>query len=349
LIYRQGFCYYVVMSKLFNKAAVFTDVHWGLKSNSLQHNIDCTNFVNWFIETAKKKGCDVCFFLGDWNHHRASINIQTLQFGLRALERLNESFDQVFFIAGNHDLYYRDKRDIHSVEWAKHLSNVKIVDDFFQSGEVIIAPWLVEDDWKKLKNMSGKYLFGHFELPHFYMNSLVEMPDHGELQAEHMSSFEHVFSGHFHKRQVRKNITYIGNAFPHNYSDVNDDDRGMMILDWNGESEFLSWPDQPRFRVYKLSEILSDESLLQRDMHVRINLDIDVSYEESNFIREQLLPKYHLREMHLIPTKLDIEQDNTDYTNMKFESVDSIIQEQIQQLSDGQFDKKLLLDIYQNL
>ena len=41
------------MSNLFKKAAVFTDIHFGLKSNSLQHNQDCNNFVDWFITKAK--------------------------------------------------------------------------------------------------------------------------------------------------------------------------------------------------------------------------------------------------------------------------------------------------------
>ena len=38
------------MSNLFKKAAVFTDIHFGLKSNSIQHNRDCSDFVDWFIE-----------------------------------------------------------------------------------------------------------------------------------------------------------------------------------------------------------------------------------------------------------------------------------------------------------
>ena len=143
------------MSNLFKKAAVFTDIHFGLKSNSLQHNQDCANFVDWFITKAKAEGCETCFFLGDYNHHRASINIHTLQFGLQALEKLSAAFDRVFFIPGNHDLYYRDRRDIHSVEWAKHLPNLTIVNDFFTEGDVTIAPWLVQDDYKKLKKLSG--------------------------------------------------------------------------------------------------------------------------------------------------------------------------------------------------
>lgn len=338
------------MSNLFKKAAVFTDIHWGLRSNSVQHNIDCTNFVDWFISVAKKRNCDTCFFLGDWNHHRATINVQTMQFGLKALEKLNSSFDKVYFIPGNHDLYYKDKRDIHSIEWAKHLSNIEIINDFFERDSVIIAPWLIEQDWKTISSMSGKYLFGHFELPHFYMNAMVEMPDHGELQSDHLSNFEQVFSGHFHKRQHRKNITYIGNSFPHNYADAGDDARGMMILEWDSEPEFISWTDQPTFRVYDLSSILDDpDKLLLPGMNIRVNLDIDINYEESAYIKETLIPQYKLREMTLLPRKINLEQDDTNYANVHFESVDSIIVSQIEQLQQGSFDKQLLLDIYRNL
>lgn len=338
------------MANLFKRAAVFTDIHWGLKSNSIQHNTDCSNFVEWFIKEAKKNECETCFFLGDWNHHRATINIQTLQFGLRALERLNAEFEQVFFVVGNHDLYYKDKRDVHSVEWGRHLPRVHLINEFFEQDGVVITPWLVGDEWERLKTMQGRYLFGHFELPHFYMNAMVEMPDHGELKSEHLSKFERVFSGHFHKRQSRGNITYVGNAFPHNYSDAGDDERGMMILEWGSNPRFIAWPSQPRFRVYNLSTVLDNtDELLQPGMNVRINLDIDITYEESSYIRETLMPKYQLREMSLIPVKVDLGQDDTDYTNLQFESVDSIIISQIEQLQQGNFDRQLLLDIYRNL
>ncbi len=338
------------MTNLFKKAAFFTDIHFGLKSNSLQHNQDCEKFVDWFISHAKEQGCETCFFLGDYNHHRASINIQTMQYGLRALEKLNDNFDRVYFIPGNHDLYYRDRRDIHSVEWAKHLPNVEIINDWFITKDVVIAPWLVQDDWKRLQKLGGKYLFGHFELPRFYMNAMVEMPDHGELNDTHLVGFEKVFSGHFHKRQARSNVWYIGNAFPHNYADAGDDARGMMILEYGSEPEFHSWPDQPKYRVYKLSEVLDNpDGLLLKDSHVRVHLDIDISYEEANFIRETLIPKHTLREMALIPMKLD--QVSTDLAagELKFESVDQIIIDQISAIESEFYDKKVLLDIYRNL
>ena len=335
---------------LFKKAAIFTDIHFGLKSNSLQHNQDCSNFVDWFISKAKEEGCETCFFLGDWNHHRASINIHTLQFGLRALEKLSKNFDRVFFIPGNHDLYYRDRRDIHSVEWAKHLPNITIINDFFSEGDVSIIPWLVGDDYKKLKKLSGKYLFGHLELPYFYMNAMVEMPDHGEISEEHLTGFEKAFSGHFHKRQSRKNIWYIGNSFPHNYADAGDDARGMMVLEWGQDPVFHSWPNQPLFRIYKLSEVLENpKGLLLPDSHVRVHLDIDISYEEANYIRETLIPTHNLREMALIPIKTDIADQWQNTDGLKFESVDQIVLESINNIQSEFYDSKLLLEIYNNL
>jgi len=338
------------MSNLFKKAACFTDIHFGLKSNSLEHNQDCSDFVDWFIETAKTEGCETCIFLGDYNHHRASINIHTMQYGLRALEKLNNAFDHVYFIPGNHDLYYRDRRDIHSVEWARHLPNVTIVNDWFDQGDVVIAPWLVGDDYKKLAKLNGKYLFSHLELPHFYMNAMVEMPDVGEVNESHVHQFETVFSGHFHKRQARKNIWYIGNAFPHNYADAGDDQRGMMILEWGQDPVFKAWPKQPLFRVYKLSEILDNPAgLLLPRSNIRVHLDIDISYEEANFIKEELVPKHQLREMALIPMKLDQHQLDLAPGELKFESVDQIIMDQLSNIESQFYDQKLLLDIYKNL
>ena len=338
------------MSNLFKKAACFTDIHFGLKSNSLEHNQDCSDFVDWFIETAKKENCETCIFLGDYNHHRASINIHTMQYGLRALERLNDAFEHVYFIPGNHDLYYRDRRDIHSVEWAKHLPNVTIVNEWFNQGDVVIAPWLVGEDYKKLAKMSGKYLFSYLELPHFYMNAMVEMPDVGEINDDHVTGFEQVYSGHFHKRQARKNIWYMGNAFPHNYADAGDDARGMMILEWGQDPLFVSWPDQPVFRVYKLSDILENpDGLLLPRSNVRVHLDIDISYEEANYIKETLIPKHRLREMALIPMKLDQHQLDLAPGELKFESVDQIIIDQISNIESQFYDPKMLLEIYKNL
>ena len=334
----------------FKRAAVFTDIHFGLKSNSHLHNDDCLAFVDWVIKTAKERDCDTCIMMGDWHNNRASINIVTLNYSLRALEKLGKAFDRVLFIPGNHDLYYRDKRDVQSAEWAKHIPNIEIVNNFYNEDDIIIVPWLVGDEHKKIPKMSGKYMFGHFELPNFFMNAMVKMPDHGDIKSEHFGGIEHVFSGHFHKRQTQGNITYTGNAFPHNYADAGDDDRGLMILEWGGQPEFVSWPDQPSYRVYDLSQIIDHaDDILKPNMHVRVNLDIEISYEEANFIKDTFIGTHKLREITLMPRKNEHSEQDATAIQVEFKSVDQIVTNQITAIDSNQFDKKLLLDIYQNL
>ena len=338
------------MSNLFNKAALFTDIHFGLKSNSIQHNEDCLNFVKWATAKAREEGCETAFFLGDWHNNRASINILTLGYSLQALEHLNGNFNQVFFIPGNHDLYYRDKRDVQSVEWAKHLSNVTICNDWFSDGDVVIAPWLCGDDHKRIPKLKGRYMFGHFELPGYLMNAMVAMPEHGEVSRDHFGGFDHVFTGHFHKRQTQKNITYIGNCFPHNYADAGDDERGLTILEWGKDPEYHAWPDQPRYRVFQLSDVLQHtEQMLQPGMHVRVNLDVDISYEEATFIKETFINTYGLREITLIPAKVTELTEYQIQGNIEFESVDQIVYSQLSNIDSNQYNPNLLLDIYRNL
>jgi len=215
---------------------------------------------------------------------------------------------------------------------------------------VVIAPWLCADDHKRLHKLKGQYIFGHFELPGYLMNAMVAMPDHGEFRTDDLSHFGHVFSGHFHKRQTRKNVTYIGNAFPHNYADAGDDERGLTILEWGKEPEYHAWPDQPKYRVFNLSDIVTHtEKMLHPGMHVRVNLDVDISYEESSYIKEKFTSEYGLRELTIIPAKTT---DLTDYQiqgNIEFESVDQIVTGQLTNIESDKFNKALLLDIYQNL
>lgn len=334
---------------LFKKVACFTDIHFGLKSNSQVHNEDCEDFVDWYIATAKEQGCDVGMFMGDWHHNRNSLNITTMDYSLRALEKLGKAFDKFFFFPGNHDLYYKDKRDIHSVEFGKYIPGITVVHKPVTIDEVTMCPWLIGDEWKSIGKQGGKYIFGHFELPSFFMNAMVQMPDHGEIQLKDFQNYELGFSGHFHKRQRRDNMIYIGNAFPHNYSDNWDDERGMMILEWGGEPEYHTWPDQPTFRTVKLSQLIDEaDVIIKPKQHLRVSLDIDISYEEASFIKETFMADYDIRELTLIPEKKDVEI-STNIDIQAFESVDQIVSSQLVNIESETYDSKILLSIYNNL
>jgi DNA repair exonuclease SbcCD nuclease subunit len=336
------------MPNLFKHAACFTDIHYGLKQNSRLHLQDCERFVDWFIAEAKARNCETCIFLGDWNHQRASVNVATMNAAIKDLKKINDAFETVYFITGNHDLYYRDKRELNSIEYARDLSNFVMVDEPFEQGDVSIQPWLVGDEWKTLTNSKAKYMFAHLELPYFKMNALVEMPDHGGLKAEHIAGPDYVFSGHFHKRQYKNNIHYIGNAFPHNYADVGDTDRGAMFLEWDKEPVYVNWTACPKYKVFTLKELLDNhETLLDEYTYARVKLDISISYEEANFIREKFAEQYNVRELQLMPIKE--EEEAYEGGEIQFESVDKIVITQLETIESNTINRDKLIQIYNGI
>jgi DNA repair exonuclease SbcCD nuclease subunit len=336
------------MTNLFQKAAVFTDIHFGNKNNSKSHNEDCLDFIDWFIAESKKKGCETCIFGGDWHHNRASLNISTMKYSLQGLRKLSNAFEKVYFILGNHDLYYRETREVNSIEFIKEFPNITLVDDVMVEGDVALVSWIVGEEWKSIPRIKSKYMFGHFELPTFKLNAMVEMPDHGGLNGDMFEHQDYVFTGHFHKRQIKKNVIYMGNAFPHNFSDNWDDDRGWMFLEWDKEPEFFAWPDAPKYKTVKLSALLDNtERYLLPKSHIKVSLDIDITYEEANYIKDTFVETYNLREITLVPIK------NTEHTEdvgaeIHFETIDQIVVSQLKEL-DGSYNNNVLIEIYQNL
>ena len=141
----------------------------------------------------------------------------------------------------------------------------------------------------------------------------------------------------------------MGNAFPHNYSDAWDDDRGVMILDWDKEPEYKAWPDAPKYKTLKLGQLLNDPGkYLLPKTYARVTLDIEVSYEEATFIRENFMSQYDIRELSLIQQKLEDTEVNEN-VEINFESVDTIVYSQLEAVESDFYDKDLLMDIYRNL
>ena len=83
-------------------------------------------------------------------------------------------------------------------------------------------------------------------------------------------------------------------------------------------------------------------------MYLRVELDLPISYEEAQFIKETFINQYNCREITLIPQK-QIEEITTDLDISSFVSVDQIVSNEISELDTNNYDKKLLLDIYNGL
>jgi hypothetical protein len=91
------------------------------------------------------------------------------------------------------------------------------------------------------------------------------------------------------------------------------------------------------------------QRILKPNMHVRVQLDIEISYEEANYIKETFVGKYGLREMALMPNKRSALEEDMAPGDVRFESVDQIVTDQIIKIESEFYDPKLLLQIYQAL
>lgn len=283
---------------------MMTDIHFGRKNNSDIHNKDCTDFIKWFISQCANYGADHIVFLGDWFEERDSINSLTTKWAMDCAKLLNDVGVPIYFIVGNHDLYYRDNRDVYASYIYSSLENFIIIDEPFIEHNTLTptlySPFLFEEEYGSLsKYFDIPIWMGHFEFKGFILTGDTFVKDSGP-DPDNFSAPEHIFSGHFHKRQSAKNVSYIGNAFPMDFGDINDNARGMAIFDYESSAvQYIDWEDCPKYMRVNLSEILENPELLAKNARVKCIADSDITYSENSEIKQRLIEEHGLREFNI--------------------------------------------------
>lgn len=284
------------------KIAIFTDIHWGRKNNSVQHNEDCTDFIKFFCDNVRRLG-DITHvaFLGDWFENRNAVNVLTLTYAHEALIQLNALGLPVYFIIGNHDLYHRENRKIFSTKVFQEFSNITMVSEPHQVEDLLFVPFLFKNEYPELaKYKNIPYWLGHFEFKNFVITGSDRRMDHGPDHTL-FSDQKFILSGHFHKRQATDNVCYVGSPMGMDYGDVWDDARGMAILDTGSdELDFIDWEEGPKYRKLRLSDVLNSPNLnFPPKCRVRCLVDVDISYSEAQALREDFTKEFNLREFSL--------------------------------------------------
>jgi DNA repair exonuclease SbcCD nuclease subunit len=344
--------------KLFKKAAMFTDIHFGRKNNSELHNKDCIRFLEWFCDNVKADPeIDCVVFLGDWHEHRAAINGQTLGFSYAGAKLLNELGLPVFVVIGNHDLYHRNNREVYTTNPFEALENFTLISDgplVLPKNDTVIFPYLFEKEYHTvMPEYVAKYsvVMGHFEFKGFIVTGEAREHDHGPEHTA-FSKAKRIFSGHFHKRQEKDNVVYIGNAFPGDFGDANDFNRGMATYEFKTDKvEFIDWADCPKYVKANLSDILDDpKHFLKLDSRVKSPVDIDLTFEESTELKAKLMKRYKLRELTLEePNDLNEVLKDTEFNLDGFESepTGNIVKEMLRQIKSDNISAEKLVKLYE--
>ena len=249
------------------------DLHFGVRNNSNEwFDIQKEFLIDWFLPKILADGfdpeCDLLIQAGDWNHVRESSNIRIDNKMLDIFKELNSQFIRgIHIILGNHDVYYKDRNDVHSLKNAELIyERVKVYEKpelltINGNHKILMLPWEHDNDElsKTVVAYNGKadYIICHADIKDFRLNKWTKLV-HG-LSKEELKGFKKIYSGHIHIRQEHENMTYLGTPYQLDRGDC-DNIKGYYKLNMEGPDiveTFVENTISPRFVKYKANDILN--------------------------------------------------------------------------------------------
>lgn len=351
-----------------HKLLFISDIHFGIKNNSETYlNVMKDFFTKTLVKIIKDNNITDVRVLGDVFDCRNSLNIRTMNMVLDIFKGFQTTIPNTIFTMfdGNHDEYYRNTSEINALRIFESFSNIKLLNEITEEtidGKSIISvPWLVEDSHAKAKfqsicNGPKKYdlCLGHFEIKGFEI-SKGYFDDFSKEEPIHFKNFKKVFTGHYHIRDTKGNITYIGCPYPLTWNDYGNT-KGIYIYDLTTEEVlFTENKDSPGFYRITVQEIIDNKELsLDKIKGNNIKLVIDKKYDEVELLKSMAKIE------SVKPIKLDIEHEfieeidtNENIDVSKMNNPLSFLKEYVDSIEIEDLDKDELLkhiaDIYQTV
>jgi DNA repair exonuclease SbcCD nuclease subunit len=267
------------------KWAIFTDLHLGVHQNSSSWHKIALDWADWFIADLKEKGITQIIFTGDFFHSRSEISVSTIHVAAEFISKFSD-FD-IKMIVGNHDSYYKQKADVHSLSILNGYKNIQVFDTVTNLAiggrKVCFCPWGFEYD----KIEKSDLLFGHFEIETFKMNA-HKLCDVGSKPKDLLKKAPLVFSGHFHLNEERQydegTIVYVGSPFQLDFGE-RDCKKGYYLFDFSSmQYEFVENKQSPTHRKLLLSDLLVKDKIDENKLDILQNnfvkLVVDVNVEQ---------------------------------------------------------------------
>jgi len=264
-----------------DKILVFSDLHLGRKNNSIELLTQDQEYIDWLIKQGLNTGIRSILFLGDFSHSRTSLNVNTMNESYAILKKLTAHF-KVYLIIGNHDIFYKNKTDVHSLKGFSDIDNLVLIDKteemLVNGNEFLLCPFHWEVPTKKYAAM-----FGHFEMAGAQMASgLSEDKMHMRDLVKHAPI---VFSGHYHIRKEYnfKNgrVLTVGNPFQQDWGDYKNE-KGIYIVDTKTlEYNFIKNDISPNHIKIYWSELPKDLDFVNGN-YIKLVVDKKFKFDEVN-------------------------------------------------------------------
>lgn len=231
-----------------NKIIILGDVHFDVGNGNqtiLENQLEFFN--KQLFPYMRENNIKTIIQLGDLMDNRNKVSVNVSHYLKRDFfDVLKREGISLYTLIGNHDIYHKDTREIHSLELFDEIyDNFHIINDIrtleIKDKKLLIVPWVLPDEKYNFEDyLDSNYIFGHFE------TNGVEMVKGINCNSSHafgMDSFKGIktFSGHFHLRRYYEtsNIFYVGTPSQINWSDYNEQ-KGFHVLDIpTGDLEFV--------------------------------------------------------------------------------------------------------------
>ena len=232
------------------KIAILGDTHFGCRNDLSVFHSYFEKTYDWFFDQLNERGIDTIIQLGDLFDRRKYVNFNTLNESRRYFfDRLRDHGIYMITLVGNHDIYWREKLTVNSADLLlKDYDNITVCSSphviTIDSTTIDIIPWIAVENEKEvsefIKKSKSDLCFGHFEISGFAMYRGMEA--HDGLSMDMFEKYEHVFSGHYHTRSQKGNITYAGTPYEMTWQDYHDP-KGFLIFSTDDRTtEFVQNP-----------------------------------------------------------------------------------------------------------
>jgi predicted MPP superfamily phosphohydrolase len=247
----------------YNKIFLLSDLHFGVRSNSIEwldNHLDF--FYNYYIPYLKKhkQESDILFILGDWYDNRQLLDINILNKSIQIVTELAFILP-IHMMTGNHDIYKKNNTDVNSLITFKNIPNVTIYEEPIvltnNNNTILLLPWIgnYEKEEQYAKYNKADYVFAHTDLRGFRYDNDLEIQNGSELKK--ISGAKKVFSGHIHKRQENRGSIYIGSPYSTKRSDIGNRKGVYVFLPNENKYEFTENKHSPIFQRILLDNLLN--------------------------------------------------------------------------------------------
>ena len=278
------------------KILLITDQHFGVRNDN-QHFINHYRrfYSKVVIPFIKASGIKEVISLGDTFDRRRYINFHSLD------EAKEMWFDQLIklgcnhtMLIGNHDIYYKNTLRVNAPHEILGEYKFDVIDKpttkSYDGTDILMLPWICDDNksevFEAVQRSKAPVLMGHLEL-----NGFEAHPGHimeSGMDGTFFNKFKRVFSGHYHQKSTKGNISYLGNPYQLYWNDYGCK-RGFHVFDTTTlKTTFYRNPFDIFYKLYYNNGVSIPESKDLKGSFVKLIVEEKGDYQKFDYAVKQL-------------------------------------------------------------